>query len=220
MRIDFYAEFPEKGSLGKLKLLDFKSRVFIGTKSLAEFHKFQKQVIKINKKIECCYWPKLKNSYWISGFSDTNELEVLFKELSRFKGTFLMDLELPLLKPVLFFKNLFKFNKNKRLISNFMKKNSSRIMTAQYPFKFKLMGWLGLDYPIKTEKSPMYYSSLSLGIVNKRIRKNLLGIKAKTNYTIGLGTISRGIFGFEKILLPELLEKDLEFVKKQVLSAW
>ena len=42
----------------------------------------------------------------------------------------------------------------------------------------------------------------------------ILKIKDKENYSISLGTLSMGIMGNEKIISPENLEKDLEFVKK------
>jgi hypothetical protein len=50
--------------------------------------------------------------------------------------------------------------------------------------------------------------------VNKNIKKNLIKLRNKNQYSISLGTIAHGIFGNEKILSSKNLEKDLEFVKK------
>lgn len=37
MKVEFYEEFPTRENLEKLKLIKFKTRLFIAAKSLAEF---------------------------------------------------------------------------------------------------------------------------------------------------------------------------------------
>ncbi len=60
----------------------------------------------------------------------------------------------------------------------------------------------------------MWYSSMIPKSLNKKTKKNLLKIKDKGKYTIGLRTIAKGILHYEPILSSQALEKDLEFVKK------
>jgi len=217
MDIEFYEEFPNKRNLEKLKLVKFKTRLFIAAKSIQEFQEFEKQAKKIKKDIEVAYWPIVKNSYWISPFSNTKDLIKLFKDLEKIDNHLLIDLELPLAKRwKMYFKNILHLKKNKKIIKEFMERNKKRITTAEYPLAFasKLMKFIGLNYNIKTEKSIMWYSSMMPKSLNKKIKKNIKNIKNKKNYSISLGTLAIGILGNEKILSPEKLEKDLEFVKK------
>ncbi len=133
MKIDFFEEFPAKENLEKLKLIKFPCRVFIAAKSVKEFQGLEKQAVKINKKIKTAYWPLVKNSYWISPFSNTKDLAELFKELEKTNYPLLIDLEPPFLNKILFLKNIFSLRKNKKLIKQFLEKNKNRITTAQTP---------------------------------------------------------------------------------------
>ncbi len=213
MRIDFYEEFPSKENLDKLRLVKFKTRVFVAAKSLEEFYHIKRKIK--NRKVELAYWPIMKGSYWISPFSDTKDLINLFKKLDESKIRLLIDLELPL-KKGLIFKNLFKFTKNKRIINRFMEKNKERITTAQFPYSFLqgLVRFFGLEYDVNCEKSLMFYTSVIPSIMKKSIAHSIKKIKNKEDYAIGLGTIARGILGNERILSAKGLEKDLELVKK------
>jgi len=214
MQINFYSEFPRK-NLQKLKLIRFPSRVFIAAKSVKAFQKLQKQAKKINNKIKPAYWPLVKNSYWTSPFSNTKDLIELFNKLEKTNSPLLIDLEFPVLNKKLIFKNFLNFRKNKKQIKQFLEKNKKRITTAQSPFPdSKIMKFFGLDYNINLEKSLMWYSSMHSISINKQIKKNLIKIKNKENYIIGLGTIATGILKDEPILSPENLEKDLEFIKQ------
>jgi len=214
MQIDFYEEFPNQKNLEKLKLISCKSRVFIAAYSIKEFQKFKKQAKKINKKITCVYWPLVKNSYWISPFSNTKDLIELFEELHKIKTPLLIDLEPPFLNKKLFLKNIFSFWKNKKLIKLFLEKNKTRITTAQHPLaNSRMMKFFGLNYDVKSEKSFMYYSSMISKLISKKIKKNLMKIKDKRSYSISLGTIAKGILRWEPILSPRALGEDLNFVK-------
>jgi len=214
MQIEFYSEFPTKKNLQKLKLIDFPSRIFLAAHSIEKFKKLEKQVKRINKKAEYAYWPLVKNSYWISPFSNTSDLKNLFNNLNKIKNHLLIDLEPPLLNKKLFLKNIFSFFKNKKLIKEFIENNKERITTAQHPFpKSKIIKFLGLNYNINTEKSFMYYTSANHEVVNNRIRGYLKKIENKKNISVGLGTIDRGVVT-TKILSPSGLEKDLGFVRQ------
>lgn len=215
MKIDFYEEFPNKKNLEKLKLIKFETRLFIAAKSLKEFKEFEKKAKKINKKIECAYWPIVKNSYWISPFSNNQDLIELFNNLNKCKNHLLIDLELPLNRKLIW-RNMFSYFKNKKLIKDFLEQNKNRITTAQFPsYVLSLfMKILGLDYNVKIEKSFMWYSSMCKEKRNQNIKEYLRELKDKQNYPISLGTIAVGILGNEPILSPKSLEKDLEFISR------
>jgi len=215
MRIEFYEEFPSEENLKKLKLIKFKTRLFVAAKSIKEFKKFEEIAKKIKKDTDVIYWPIIPNSYWISPFSNASDLKKLFQELEKIDNNLLIDLELPPNKKLIL-KNMLSFFKNKRIIKKFTNKNKHRITTAE-PVEILFLKYLkfrGQDFPIKTEKSLMWYTSMISKAVNKNIKKNLIKLRDKDQYSIGLGTIAHGIFGNERILPPEALEKDLEFVKK------
>ncbi len=219
MKIDFYEEFPTKRNLKKLKLINFPCRIFIAAHSTKEFEISENEVKKINNGILCCYWPIIKNSYWISPFSNTRDLKQKFEELEKCKKPLLIDLELPLRK-VMIFKNLFNFGKNKKIIRKFLEKNKKRVTTAQFPKSTTSASarFLGLDYAARLEKSPMCYSSLAPKLFRQFVRnkteKSLRELKNKNHYSIGLGIIASGIKEHNNILSPKNLEEDLAFVKE------
>jgi hypothetical protein len=217
MQIEFYEEFPSEENLKKLKLIKFPTKIFIASKSVDEFKKYEKIAKSYKTDLKVAYWPIVKNSYWISPFANTKDLIELFSELNKIKNPLLIDLELPLRKKwKMYFKNIFHFSKNKKLIREFIEKNKERITTAEYPFAFvsKFMKLIGLNYKINYERSIMWYSSMFSKFLNKKIKFNLTKIKNKSNHSISLGTIAVGILGNEQILSPKNLEKDLEFVRK------
>lgn len=216
MKIDFYEEFPTKENLEKLKMIDFPSRVFIAAENLEKFREIEKRARKINKKIEFAFWPLVKNSYWISPFSNRKDLVELFRELEKCENHLLIDLEPPMLNKKLLLKNLFSFFRNKKLIKRFLEKNKKRITTAQFPpSMFSILYRLfGLDFVIDSEKSVMYYSSMLPKFTRKSIMWRIQKIRWKENCSIGLGVIAKGVLGYESILSPRGLEMDLDFVRK------
>lgn len=216
MKIEFYEEFPNKKNLEKLKLIKFQTKIFLAARSIKEFKKYEKIAKSYKKNLEVAYWPIIKNSYWISPFSNTKDLIELFSELEKIKNPLLLDLELPLKSRwKMYLKNIFSFRKNKRLIYDFLKRNKSRITTAEYGYlSNKSKKILGLNYSVDCEKSVMFYTSMFSEKMKEKIKNKILKIKDKSNYSISLGTIAIGILGDEPILLMENLERDLKFVKK------
>ena len=214
MKINFYEEFPNKNNLKKLKEIKFRTELVIASKSTEEFNVWKKEINNINKNIKIIYWPIIRNSYWISPFSNRKDLIKLFDELNKIDEKILIDLELPLNRKLIL-KNIFSFFKNKKTIHKFLKENKKRIITAQYPLSniSFIQKLLGLDYNLGNKKSLMWYSSMNTIGLNTKIRENLRKIKNKKNYSISLGTITKGILGNEAILNPKNLEKDLKFVK-------
>lgn len=149
MEIYFCEEFPTKKNFEKLKLIKFKSRLFITAKSLDEFRNFEKQAKKNSKNIKCAYCPIVRNSYWVSPFSNTKDLINLFNELKKCHNHLLIDLELPLNKRLIW-KNMFNYFKNRKIIKDFLKNNKNRIITAQFPISILSPSTkiIGLDYDI------------------------------------------------------------------------
>jgi hypothetical protein len=218
MKIDFYEEFPLQENLEKIKLINFDSRLFVASRSVNEFKEIEDKIKILNNKITCGYWPIVKNSYWISPFSNHEDLIELFNGLNSITNPILIDLELPLDRSLIE-KNVFDIIKNKKVIKKFMISNSNRITTSQGLNLHKENGrlikdFLGLDYPVKTEKSLMWYSSMASKKLNEDIRIYLKGLKNKDDYSISLGTIDLGIRGNEPILSPENLQQDINYIRK------
>ena len=218
MKIEFYEEFPNKENLAKLKLIKFPTKIFLAAKSIQEFKKYEKVAKNYKKNLEVAYWPIVKNSYWISPFSNTKDLKELFRKLESIPNSLLIDLELPLAKNwKMYFKNFFSFRKNKKIKRYFLRKNKERITTAEYlrTAYSRKAKFLGLCYDIKTDRSLMMYTSMMDKSQEIFSKKRISQIKDKQIYSISLGILATGILGNEKILPPENLEKDLKFARQQ-----
>ncbi len=218
MRNNFFEEYPSEKNLKKLELIKFPTTIYFATKSLKEFEGIQKKVFKKNPLVKSAYWPILKKSYWISPFSNTNELKKLYDELNDYKKdeklNVLIDLELPFLKKRMFLKNTIIFFQNKKIIKKIIKKNTNantNILTAEYPSPCKLISiklkMLGVSYntkKFKHEKLVMYYTSMIKNkFLKSQIKKQIKKETIKENLHIGLGTIARGALGREPILTPK-----------------
>lgn len=233
MNINFFEEHPTLENLEKAKLIDFNSAIFLTANSFKEYKENQKLLSSINPNFSTAYWPILPNSYWISPFSNTIDLQDFIKEIFSINEplTILVDLELPLSKhKELYFKNFFSFWKNKKILKKFFKEAPSHninIVTAEYPpffigayFIYRL---LGISFDVKKYNHTqciMYYTSM---ISNKFISKLVkIGIararKLNPDLQLGLGTIATGVLGNEPILSLNSLEKDLEFAQEQNIS--
>ncbi|MCB9370203.1 hypothetical protein H6501_01255 [Candidatus Woesearchaeota archaeon] len=231
MDIHFFEEFPSRENLEKTKLLTFPSTLYIAAKSVAEFRALEKEVSQINPKIKLAYWPLLTKSYWISPFSYTDELQTLYTDLCKNKGkqklTILLDLELPTLRPKLFFTNFFSFRKNKKLIRTFFEdseKLNIEILTAEFPVSNKVLQSilqnLGISYSLEKyshKRIIMFYSSMiKYPLILSTIKRHITSQapKLKDSLQVGLGTIAMGIKGNEPILKPDKLEQDLLFCQE------
>jgi len=229
MKVNFFEEFPNNKSLGKAKLIDFDSTIFIASKSLKEFKKYKNQLKKINPKLEAAYWPIINRSYWISSFSYNEDVQNLYKNLKANKEKnlkILLDLELPL-SYKLYFKNIFSFRKNKKIIKKIFQNQEKlgiNVYTAEYPITSKIAEWffgvLGVWYNIDKfphKKIMMYYTSmLNRKYLNKSKKR---AIKTKyleygDNFEVALGTTAIGILGNEPKITYDNFRKDFEFVKK------
>lgn len=227
MNINFFEEYPILENLEKAKLINFKSTIFITANSFSEYKENQKLLNSINSNLLTAYWPILPNSYWISPFSNTKDLQNFIKEIFSINEplTILIDLELPLVKhKELYFKNFFSFWRNKKILKEFFKEapiHNIKIVTAEYPpffigvFIYRL---LGISFNVKKYKhtqSIMYYTSMiSNKFLSKLIRNAVLRArKFNPDLQLGLGTIATGVLGDEPILSTPSLKKDIDFMK-------
>lgn len=225
MNINFFEEYPILENLEKAKLIDFPSTIFLAANSYIEYKDIEKVLITINPKISTTYWPILPNSYWISPFSNTEDLKNFVKEIFSINEplTILIDLELPLGKHrELYFKNLFSVRQNKKILKNFFMEAPShniKIVTAEYPPFFicsrLIYRWLGISFdPLKYHhtQSIMYYTSMFPNRLISLLAKKGVARERKSNNNLelALGTIATGVLGDEPILNPNQLEEDLK----------
>lgn len=221
MQIDFYEEFPTKENLEKLKLINFPTTLCIAAKSWKHFEKIKKKIVKDNKNIKFIYWPAVRNTYWVSPFSNTEDLIEFFKQLDGKNSLFLIDLEFPMKNKKMIFKNLLKLRKNKKIIREFIIKNKKYVILATYPLCFGIGKWvlkvLGLDYNIKIKRKPMFYTSSfrqnKINFLLNHFYKRLEKMHDKDAFVLGLGVIAKGRLTTKEILNSEELERDLRFAK-------
>ena len=218
MLISFFEEYPAKENLEKLKLIDFKTKLYIASSSIKEFNKIKPQ-IKNQKVKEIIYWPVLKKEegYWYSPFSRMTALKRTLNEIPSNQGV-MLDLELPTTQnSKLYFKEFHNFLRNKKLISKFIKQHKN-VYTAEYfPVK-SWMKFLGLNYnPIKynSKMIKMFYTSMwpfPRNFLDKKI-KSYKG-QFQNKFIPAFGTIATGQEGNEKILPPVDLKQDLDLAEK------
>lgn len=234
MNINFFEEYPTLENLEKAKLIDFKSTIFLTANSFKEYKENQKLLSSINPNLSTAYWLILPNSYWISPFSNTEDLENFVKEIFSIDEplTILIDLELPLVKhKELYFKNFFSFWKNKKILKKFFKEASAhniKIVTSEYPPFFNGMSFiyrlLGISFDVKKYKHThciMYYTSMIPNkFMSNLIRTGIIKLRRiNPNLQLGLGTIATGVLGNEPKLIPDFLKNDLDFAQKHNISA-
>ena len=235
MRINFFEECigdPET-DLQNARLITWPSTVYIAATSLSEFIERRRLLSEINPSVTAAYWPILPNSYWISPFADPGELEILRNELITYEGkpmTVLLDLELPILKPSQFKRNLGSFFTNRRRITQLLhiQKENISFATAEYWYA---IGWasfltvlFGVTFPNKKSghsRLIMYYSSTlrQNGVVKYSEAMDYMKIAltkeaARTRgVQAALGTTDIGILGNEIQMTPKELTYDLELLK-------
>lgn len=216
MLISFFEEFPTKQNLDKIKLINFKTKLYIASPFMQEFNKIK---IKNKNVKEIIYWPVLKKEegYWFSPFSKRSAVKKTLSEIPK-NLPVMIDLELPTTQnSKLYFTQLHNFPRNKSLITDFIKAHSN-VYTAEYfPIKTTLM-FLGLNYnPIKykTKLIKMFYTSM-WPFPRKFLDNKIEDYKEKfkDRFIPAFGAIAAGISGNEPILSPEKLEADLELAKK------
>lgn len=218
MNIHFFEEYPSEKTLAPARGLPKGTFVFLAAENLEKYEIAKNQLAATNSQCKAAWWPMPKKSLWISGFSDTTELLQLKHDVQQVSDPVLLDLELPLLRKTLFFKNFFSMRRNKRIIMELLHILGERAFTAEYPPSILpkwLMQWTGILYPGEHKRIPMYYSSFAA--YGKRYARGLRKAKSKLGEMrpswLGLGTLSVGALGDEPILTPRQLEEDLRFAQ-------
>jgi hypothetical protein len=235
MRINFFEECidgPEV-DLQNARFITWPSTIYIAATSLDEFKRRAAVLASINPEVEAAYWPILPYSYWISPFSNPDELDILRNELLDYEGPaleILLDLELPILKTELFRKNARHFFSNRKRIRRILRLNKKNISfsTAEYWYA---IGWArfltrigGVSYPNNRSNHNrliMYYRSTlrnngvveytrALNYMNVALRKEAA---RKQGVQAALGCTSIGIFGDEQIMTPEEMDTDLQILE-------
>ncbi len=222
MIISFFEEFPKEG-LSKIKLVNWQTKLYLAAGSLKEFEEIKS---KINNKFvkEFVYWPILdiKEGYWISPFSQREAIFRISEEIRKSRIPVMIDSELPTTKnPILYATQLFNFFRNKKLITDLIKKHDKVYVAEYYPdgkINDKILGTLGLHFDSRkfgNKIIKMLYHSMHKPdeefITNELRRcKKEFG----DNLVLAYGTIAKGINGNEKILGCEQLRKDLSLAEK------
>ncbi len=234
MRINFFEECiggPEQ-DLQPAKFITWPATIYIAATSFNEFKKRAAILASINPNLEAAYWPVLPHSYWISPFSNPEELDALREDLLSYTGPtleVLLDLELPVLKVELFKNNARHFFSNRKRIRKLLTLNKENIKftTAEYwyaigwaRFLTRLGGVSYLNHLSKHNRLIMYYRSTlrNNGVVEYTRVLNYMNVALraeaarKKGVQAALGCTSVGIFGDEQTMTPEELDADLQLL--------
>lgn len=217
MKICFFEEFPTQKNLSKLKLIDFKTKIYVAARNLKQFYTIRRKIKKLNKNVEeVIYWITLdkKDGYWISPFSKREALKKAFEEIKSKKDKsveVMLDLEPPYHK-ALILTELLNFYKNRMLIKRFIKEYK-KVVCAELAHLGIFWRLLGLSYK-NTKKIKMYYSSVSM-MPRYESEAALESLCEQDNQVaIGLGCIAVGISGKTPVFQnPEELDRDLSILK-------
>ena len=232
MRVDFFEEYPSAENMVRARDISWASTIYLAAPSLEKYVDASTTLASINPLLESAYWPTLKHSYWISPFADTEDLFQLRRELRSYNGPrlkVLLDLELPLLKKILFIKNAPYFFGNKRILASILAMHDSfDFATAEYPllsqFSEKAKRWLGVAFDEhKHMRIPMCYSSMirqydkyipgdALSLIKKKLQQLLADERSRM--MVGIGALATGALENEAVITPEHLREDLTFVRE------
>lgn len=221
MLISFFEEFPSLENLGKLRLVNWPTKLYLATKSVREFERLRSKLKNKNVE-EIIYWPILKKEegYWISPFSQRKALLRIFQELKEKQIPVMLDLELPTTKnPLLYATQALNFFRNKKLINNFINAYLGDVYLAEYYPEGKrqerILTLLGLHYTTKKAKIiKMVYHSMHH--FNKQFITTELQKGKKEwgdRFLVAYGTMATGVEGWEPNITAAQLEEDLKIAK-------
>jgi len=218
MKISFFEEFPNKESISKLKLVKFKTKLYIAEYHIEGFKQYKKEI----KNVELIWWPILNyaDGYWLSPFTKRKAIIKLSHQLKD-NMPLLWDAELPKNRKLII-TQIFKFFTNRKIIRDFFKTYKGQIYTAEYALEKgvlkRILNFLGLSFDPKEYGNKiirMFYTSLHdypEEFLEKEIKNGVE--KYSDKFLVGLGCIAIGINGNEPLLKPEQLKRDLELCKK------
>lgn len=223
MIVSFFEEFPKKESLTKLNLVDWPCKLYLAAKNLKEFNKLKSKIRSKNVK-QVVYWPVLSRleGYWISPFSDRSALVRTLDELKGKNVPVMVDAELPTETNVhLYLAQSFNFFRNRKLISDFVKKHKDIYVSEYYPdgdLNEKILSLFGLHFDsgkFDSKIIKMVYHSMHRfdeQFITSEIRRGKK--QFGKNFIVAYGTIAKGMDGNEPLLSPSQLSKDLSIAKK------
>lgn len=229
MRISFFEEYPAEDSLSKLKMVPFKTDIYIASRNVVSFLRLSKRIKGEFRNVgQVVYWPvlDLSEGYWISAFSKKEAIKRITRELQGTKENFpvLWDAEVPTLNKMLFITQIFNLVSTRKLIQGAIKNGIGNhpVIVAELPrhgIKCLLANLAGVSFPFTSyHRLDMLYTSL-LKVKNKTtyiqgtIRESQNRHK---KYSVGLGLIGRGVEdSITPLIPPEQLERDLRITQHE-----
>jgi len=229
MQIDFFEEFPNDDSLSKLRIIKFRTNLYVAAKSVKEFLVLKTKIKKSYRNVaEVIYWPILKvnEGYWLSAFSKTLAIKRILNELKNTNEEFsvLWDAELPILAKELFVTQLPYFFTNRNIIQEALSHQYSN-----HPFIITAFSKRGLNKFI-SNLACAYFSSGSFPYIDM-LYTSLLNVKNESgylrsvikrnknkfqDYSVALGLIGRGVEDYSTPLISPLgLKEDLGITQKE-----
>ena len=228
MEISFLEEYPTEENLAKLKLLPFKTSLYLAAESVGQFLELRGRVRRQYKNVfKMVYWPILKVSegYWISAFSKNAAVKRIIREINSSKEKFpiLWDAELPLLNKKLYFTEFLNFFKNRRIIKKILQNSNTNhpIIVAAFPKSgiSKFLHYLAgaSFYRGNFSYVDMIYTSLLKDIDKKEfLNRTVKNSKGRfKEYIVSLGLIAGGVEGEAPLISKEDLSRQLDFLEKQ-----
>ncbi|OGM15146.1 hypothetical protein A2V56_00435 [Candidatus Woesebacteria bacterium RBG_19FT_COMBO_42_9] len=229
MQIDFFEEFPNDDSLSKLRIIKFRTNLYVAAKSVKEFLVLKTKIKKFYRNVaEVIYWPILEvnEGYWLSAFSKTLAIKRILNELKNTNEKFsvLWDAELPILAKELFVTQLPNFLRNRKIIKKVtlhQDSNHPLIITA-FPKSGinKFFSSLACTY-FSSGSFPyidmLYTSLLRVKDKSRYVRSAIKRNKNKfQEYSVALGLIGRGVEDYSTPLISPLgLKMDLGIAQKE-----
>lgn len=229
MQIDFFEEFPNDDSLSKLRIIKFRTNLYIAAKSAKEFLFLKSRIKKSYRNVAgVIYWPILEvnEGYWISAFSKTAAIKRITNELTKTNNglSALWDAELPILNKKLFLTQLPHFFTNREIIQEILVHKYSN-----HPIIVTAFHKTGINR-FFSSLACTYFHSGSFAYIDM-IYTSLLKVKNKSSYlrsiiernknkfleySVALGLIGRGVEDYSTPLIsPADLKRDLDIVQKE-----
>ncbi len=204
MEISFFEDSINKKVLDKLKLLNFRTRIYL---VLSDYNKFNDAIKKLKNKYikEVVYWPtlKIKGCYWISPFKHKDKLLNVFEQ--NLNSSLLDKVELNKAK-LIYLKDMYHLFKNKRKFKEFVDDNKNYIIGrhAEGAIKNDLLDFFGINF------NPLRYNDIIIKTLANSLNKKQSFIKREVQF------LSR--YHKDKYLLAikdlKSFYKDLKIAKK------
>ena len=184
MKVEFFAEYPS--DLRNSKKVDWDSKIYFASPK---------------PKNDFTWWPIMKRGYFISYLSPKDDLVELLNAIEHYKpNEVMLDLEVPL-------KIEIKGTHEKKKILEKILEEADKVTTVEYPYLSNITESMKKKIGLTLESDEKIYichTSYSPRILSKIFEKAY-----KRDAKIGVGTIAKGKFGFERIMKPKELKNTL-----------